>query len=187
MSSTALCLSCLIFVKIHISNLSSQWIKQQVHMPKDQILCTSGVLSHKVSRDHLCVAWICSDLQGIFSKFLLSPAAKGWFVFCKLCSCFLLFAWSILMRGDYFKNANLIVTTVLLGWQIKEATWPKLCYSQREIKNKVMLTNSRLKMHHGQWRQNRRGERCPRWQHSLDTTVLLIFFSKGLTALQHLS
>lgn len=65
--------------------------------------------------------------------------------------------------------------------------WPKLCYYQREIKNEVMLTNCRLKMHHKQWRQNRRGGRCPRWQRSLDTTLLLIFFSKCLTALWHLS
>lgn len=88
MPSTVLRLSCLVFVKIHMSNLSLQWIKQQIPMTKDQILCTSGVLSLRVSRDHLCVTWICSDLLGIFSKFLLSPAAKHWFVFHKLCSCF---------------------------------------------------------------------------------------------------
>lgn len=77
-----------VVVKIHRSNLSLQQIKQQIHMPRDQILCARGMLSCRVSTDHLCVTWICSDLQGIFSKFLLSPAAKGWFVFHKLCSCF---------------------------------------------------------------------------------------------------
>lgn len=42
-------------------------------------------------------------------------------------------------------------------------------------------------MHHEQWRQNRRGGRCPRWQHSLDTALVLVFFPKCLAALQHLS